>query len=128
MRQPLIYLVLILNLILSFNARAENMNITNTQVKELIDQNTDMILLDVREPHELEQSKLENITHIPLGQLQARFEELPKDKKIIAICRTGGRSGQATSFLRAQGFADTWNMTGGMNAWATEIDTSLKTY
>ena len=72
-------------------------------------------LLDVREPHEWEAGHAEGATHVPLGSLTP--ELAPAGKPLIAICRSGGRSGQATELLTAAG-ADVRNMTGGMNAWA----------
>ena len=69
------------------------------------------LLLDVRELDEWQAGHSRDAQFIPLG-------ELAKDRRIVAICRVGGRSARATQFLRAQGF-DAVNLTGGMRAWAT---------
>ena len=76
----------------------------------------DVILLDVREDDEFKAGHIPGAEWIPLGQLSSRLDELPKDKTIVAVCRSGNRSGQATELLRQNGF-DAHNMQGGMNSW-----------
>jgi rhodanese-related sulfurtransferase len=76
------------------------------------------VLLDVREVDEWRAGHASDAELIPLGELEARTGELARDRRIVAICRVGGRSERATRFLRAQGF-DVVNLTGGMRAWAT---------
>jgi rhodanese-related sulfurtransferase len=74
-------------------------------------------LLDVREVDEWQAGHAPEAQFIPLGELPARTGELPGDRRIVAICRSGARSARATRFLRAEGF-DVVNLTGGMRAWA----------
>lgn len=76
----------------------------------------DVFILDVREPHEFAAGHVPGATLIPLGQLSSRLSEIPKDKTVVAVCRSGNRSGQATELLRQRGF-NAHNMRGGMNAW-----------
>ena len=76
----------------------------------------DVILLDVREDDEFKSGHIPGAEWIPLGELSSRLSELPKDKTIVAVCRSGNRSGQATELLRRNGF-DAHNMQGGMNSW-----------
>ena len=76
----------------------------------------DVILLDVREDDEFKAGHIPGAEWIPLGQLSSRLDELPKDKTIVAVCRSGNRSAQATEILRQNGF-DAHNMQGGMNSW-----------
>ena len=61
--------------------------------------------------------RLPGAVWIPLGELPTRLNDIPKDKTVVAVCRSGNRSSQATSFLRGQGFDNVHNMTGGMNDW-----------
>jgi rhodanese-related sulfurtransferase len=75
------------------------------------------LLLDVREPREWNAGHARGATLIPLGQLSQRLAELPRDREIIAIGRSGNRSGAATGLLRRAGFTQVRNMAGGMNAW-----------
>lgn len=76
----------------------------------------DVLILDVRENDEYAAGHIPGATLVPLGQLASRMSELPKDKTIVAVCRSGNRSGQATELLRQNGF-NVHNMQGGMNAW-----------
>ena len=73
-------------------------------------------LLDVREPDEWTAGHAPGATHVPLGELNARVDELPKDRPIVAVCRVGGRSGKATEALVNAGY-DAVNLDGGMQAW-----------
>lgn len=76
----------------------------------------DAQFVDVREPHEVAQGHIPGIVHIPLGQLGQRLDELDRARPIIAVCRSGNRSGVATQLLTAAGF-QCENMAGGMLAW-----------
>ena len=79
--------------------------------------NPDVVLIDVREPDEYAAGHIPGATLIPLGSIPARMSEIPTDKTVIAVCRSGNRSGQATQFLRDQGFDNVHNMDGGMISW-----------
>jgi len=87
-------------------------------------------LLDVRQPHEWDIVNLE--THgaviIPLAELRDRLDELPRDREIVAYCRTGARSANAAQMLADEGFSGVFNFVGGMHAWVDEIDQSLPKY
>jgi rhodanese-related sulfurtransferase len=79
-------------------------------------------ILDVREPAEFN-GPLGHITGavlIPLGELAERADELARDRPIVALCRAGGRSAQATIILHQAGFKDVANLTGGMLRWRAE--------
>ena len=78
--------------------------------------NPDVVFIDVREDFEFAAGHIPEATLIPLGQLPSRLHEIPKDKTVVAVCRSDNRSGQATQFLRQAGF-DVHNMLGGMIAW-----------
>lgn len=100
---------------------AEPTEIRPNDVKELMDFEALMLILDVREPNEF----CSDTGHLPRahnypwqsGVLQQRFNELPRQAPIIVVCRSGRRSREATTFLRDRGFSHTLNMAGGMNAW-----------
>lgn len=78
------------------------------------------LLLDVREQNEYDEERIPGAQLLPLSELSARFEdELPQGREIVAQCRSGKRSAQATDFLRAQGY-DVVNMEGGILAWKAE--------
>ncbi len=71
-------------------------------------------LIDVREPDEVATGTLPGAVNIPLGQLPDRVGELYVDRRVVLLCRSGGRSGQAAEFLVESGFVDVVNLTGGM--------------
>lgn len=77
-------------------------------------------LLDVREPSEYSVAHVAGAVLIPLGQLEARLDEVPADREIAVICRSGARSGRATQFLQARG-RRARNVAGGMLAWRGPI-------
>jgi rhodanese-related sulfurtransferase len=80
---------------------------------------TEAVLLDVREADEVAEGHIAGSTHIPLGQLAARAFELDRNRPIITVCRSGGRSSQAAQFLAGQGY-DVANLAGGMTAWTAD--------
>jgi rhodanese-related sulfurtransferase len=79
-------------------------------------------ILDVRELDEFTGplGHIEGAVLIPLGELAARVEELAKDRPIVAVCRAGSRSAQATAILQQAGFPDVANLNGGMLRWRAE--------
>ena len=85
-------------------------------------------LLDVREPWEFDLCAIEGSSSIPLASLPQRAGELPKDCQIVVICHHGGRSAQATAWLRHNGFDRATNLMGGVDAWARRIDPTMKVY
>ena len=76
----------------------------------------DAKILDVREDMEWEAGHIEGAQHIPLGDVPARYGEVPLDEDVYIICRSGGRSLKATAYLQDAGF-DVLNVLGGMGAW-----------
>lgn len=73
-------------------------------------------LVDVREPHEFEEARAPGARLVPLGEVPARIAEIPTDRTVYVICRSGGRSAKAVEYLRANG-VDAVNVTGGTLAW-----------
>ncbi|GAB4525615.1 MAG: molybdopterin-synthase adenylyltransferase MoeB [Anaerolineales bacterium] len=86
------------------------------------------LLLDVREPHELEISALEGAVNIPLGQLAARLPELDSAREMVVFCKAGTRSARALELLVSAGFRRVKNLQGGINAWAEDINPDLPIY
>jgi rhodanese-related sulfurtransferase len=78
------------------------------------------LIIDVREPDELAEIAydVKNIKNIPLGELESRLAEVPKDKQVIVVCKKGGRSSKAYNLLKEKGFKNISNMEGGMEAWS----------
>ncbi|MFC5676749.1 rhodanese-like domain-containing protein [Aeromicrobium endophyticum] len=76
----------------------------------------DLVVLDVREPHEWAAGHIDGAIHIPLGEIPARVGELDPSARTLVVCHLGGRSARATQWLHAQGH-DVVNVAGGMEAW-----------
>jgi adenylyltransferase/sulfurtransferase len=89
---------------------------------------SDLLLLDVREPHELQISALRGAANIPLGQLAARLSELDSAREMVVFCKSGTRSARALELLVSAGFRKVKNLKGGINDWAKEVDSSLPIY
>ena len=104
-----------------------NWDITAPELAERVKTNH-LKLVDVREPHELEISKLPDATNIPLGQLAARLSELDSAEEMVVFCKGGTRSARALELLVSAGFKKVKNLKGGINAWAREVDTDLPVY
>lgn len=102
--------------------------ITARELKDLLEGPNPPSLLDVRENWELAIASLPGSLHIPLNQIPIRLKELDASKAIIAVCKVGGRSQRAAEFLLAQGYDRVANLTGGIDAWAREIDPGMNTY
>lgn len=103
-------------------------DISANELAERLREGNQIRLLDVREPHELEISKLDNATLIPLGQLASRLSELDSADEMVVFCKTGTRSARALELLTGAGFRKIKNLKGGINAWAREVDPSLPIY
>lgn len=86
------------------------------------------LLLDVREPWEFAICHLEDSTLIPMRQIPEAIEQLDPEQHTVVICHTGMRSQQVCIYLEHAGFSNVWNLTGGVHAWATQIDQSMATY
>ena len=100
-------------------------------------QGTEFLLIDVREPNELDLASLPagEFINLPLSELrERRLDALPealsqnKDADVVLFCHKGLRSAQVTVFLRQQGWSNAVSMAGGIDAWAEEIDESVGRY
>ena len=76
----------------------------------------DAVALDVREPWEWQQGRIRDALPIPLPELAHRLHELPHGRQIVAVCRSGSRSGSAVAPLRQLG-CDVVDLAGGLLAW-----------
>ena len=102
--------------------------ISATELKARLDSGDDIVVLDVREPIELQICRLENSLHIPMDEVLARLGELDQHKDIVVHCHTGQRSAQVTTFLRSAGFRRAVNLRGGIEGWAEAVDPAMPRY
>jgi len=103
-------------------------NITPLELKTNLDHGKNIRVLDVRQPQEYAISRIPQSELIPLANLEVNLHTLNRDEEIVVMCRSGIRSAQAVKFLREAGFKKVKNLTGGILAWADEIDPSLVKY
>ncbi len=108
--------------------------VTPREVKGLLASPPDgLILLDCRNADERQIAKIDAAVHIPMGDIERRFDELETDDgartaPIIVHCHHGVRSMKVTGMLRALGFADVRSMAGGIDLWAADIDPRVPRY
>lgn len=86
------------------------------------------VLLDVREPWEVQTCALENCLNIPMGQIPNRLAELDPAQPVVVVCHHGIRSQRVAMFLQQAGFETVYNLNGGVDAWAREVDPAFPTY
>jgi adenylyltransferase/sulfurtransferase len=119
--------------------------ITVTELKSKLDAGADIVVLDVREPHEWNIAAIDGTLRIPKGEIEQAKDaviagskqveetvlaQIPPDKELIVHCRSGKRSADTISFLQEAGYDSKrmYNLVGGILAWADEIDPSLPKY
>jgi len=86
------------------------------------------LLLDVREPWEFDTCRIEGATLMPMQSIPARIDDLDEESEIVCICHHGARSLQVAAFLEHHGFGKVSNLTGGVHAWALQVDGSMPKY
>ncbi|WP_028672319.1 rhodanese-like domain-containing protein [Saccharospirillum impatiens] len=86
------------------------------------------VLLDVREPWEFETCHIDGSLAMPMNTVPDRLSELDAEQSIVCICHHGVRSRQVAMYLEQQGFTRLINLTGGVDAWAKQVDSTMPTY
>ncbi len=103
------------------------MNEVTVQEFSNIWKDNETILLDVRTVEEFSFCNLGG-TNIPLNDLERKINILPKDKEIYCLCHHGVRSRYAQAFLLENGYSKVYNISGGIDAWSIQVDSSVKRY
>jgi rhodanese-related sulfurtransferase len=86
------------------------------------------VLVDVREPWEFAHCRIEGSRLIPLQTIPAHVDELPRDQDLVLVCHHGNRSQRVAQWLEQAGFSRLFNLRGGVEAWATEVDPTMPRY
>jgi rhodanese-related sulfurtransferase len=107
---------------------SEIKSITPQELKDLLSQDPAPLILDVRDAWEFEICSFPNSIHIPLIDLHHERDQLPLDRPIVVVCHHGPRGLKAAFILMQNGFDDVVNLTGGIHAWAQQIDPTLERY
>jgi rhodanese-related sulfurtransferase len=87
-----------------------------------------VVLLDVREPWERAQAAIEPSLHIPMQEVPQRIGELPRDRPIVVYCHSGHRSAMVAAYLTNSGLKGVANLSGGIEAWSTQVDPQVPRY
>jgi rhodanese-related sulfurtransferase len=102
--------------------------ITPAALKALLGSPQPPLVLDVRESWEREAASLPGTVDIPMMEVPQRLAELPRDRDIVVMCHGGVRSLKVAHYLAQNGFTQVANLTGGIHAWACDVDPSTGTY
>ena len=102
--------------------------ISPAELKQKRETGEKFTLLDVREPWEHQTAAIEPSSHIPMGDIPARVQELDPDEHIVVYCHHGVRSMNVTAWLRQQGFESVQSLRGGIDRWSREVDSSVPLY
>ena len=102
--------------------------ITVLELKSLMDNESNITVLDVREPFEVAIAKIPNTIHIPMREVPNHLNEFDKDSDIIVHCKSGVRSEKICKLLIENNFKSVKNLKGGVIAWSIEIDPTIPTY
>jgi len=103
-------------------------SISVMELKRKMDSREPLTLVDVREPYEYEIARIEGSKLIPLGELETRLGEIPREKMIVMHCHSGMRSERGAQLLRQAGFENVYNLEGGIEAWSSEVDSTVPRY
>lgn len=104
--------------------------IDSPQLRAWLEDNarTPPVLLDVREAWELERAALDGVVWMPMREVPARVAELDPAADIVVVCHHGVRSFHIARFLEQQGFGRVYNLSGGVEGWARQVDPTMQTY
>ena len=123
--------ILDVNEVIGTIRRAEELDgkvqVEPAQVRSWLDAGEDFSFIDVRTPDELEKARIEEAEPLDYTN-QARYMELPKDRRIVFTCHTGERSLDVASYFIGHGFSSVFSMRGGILAWSQEIDPAVPQY
>lgn len=100
-------------------------SITPRELKTRLDSGEAITVIDVREDWELEVSKVDFATHIPMNEIPGRMDEIPQDGPVVFLCRTGHRSARVAEYLASMGWENVMNLENGILGWAADVDPSL---
>lgn len=92
-------------------------NVTSGDVKIMLSKDKKVFLLDVRTMEEFRQARLRGATLIPIGEIERRYFEVPKDRPVVVYCAVGSRSGLVADLLEKKGYRQVYNMKDGIVGW-----------
>lgn len=102
--------------------------ISATELHKRLNSGESLVVIDVRDPHELDISQLDFAQHIQQNTVKQHLHEIPQDIPVVVMCRTGVRSGDVVRVLENEGYENAMNLAGGINAWARLVDQTIPEY
>ena len=102
--------------------------ISVTELSGRRERGDELVVLDVRDPDEIEIAALSGTLDIPMPEIPQRLGEIPRESEIVVLCHTGRRSAHVAQFLAQNGFARVANVRGGIDAWSREVDPTVTRY
>ena len=102
------------------------MQVEVLELKKML-KNNKVVLLDVREPYEIEICNVKGSLFIPMNEIPQNIEQLDKEKRYAVMCHSGVRSLYVSNYLNSLGYS-TLNVVGGIERWATDVDKKMKRY
>lgn len=119
MRCKFVFSLVLLLILLPVCASANiTRNLSPQEAYAMVDQRSDLFLLDVRTFGEYQQARLDGARLIPIDQFVKRLAEVPKNRPVLVYCAVGSRSAQVVNYLARQGYPEIYNLYGGIYAWA----------
>lgn len=106
----------------------DDLQITPLEVKQKLDRGESFLLVDVREPWEHAQCRIEGAKLIPMGAIPANLQSLDSGEEVICYCHHGMRSLDVAAWLRGQGVEKAKSLSGGIERWSAEIDPTISRY
>jgi rhodanese-related sulfurtransferase len=102
--------------------------ISPKELKTRLDSGEPITVIDVREEWELDISKVDFATHIPMNEIPARTDEIPQDGVVVFMCKAGGRSARVVEYLQSMGWDNLMNLDRGILGWAADVDPVLPSF
>jgi len=105
-----------------------DLEISAAELKQRLDNGEKLLLVDVREPWENAQCRIEGAVLIPMGSIPSNLQKLDTDEPVICYCHHGMRSLDVVNWLRQQGIGSAKSLAGGIDRWSMEIDPRVPRY
>jgi rhodanese-related sulfurtransferase len=99
-----------------------------SELKRRLEAGEELVLLDVREPDEVAICRIEGSLNVPMSEITARLAELDPDRPTVCICHHGIRSANVAAALERLEFDELYNLAGGIDRWAEEVEPSMGRY
>lgn len=106
----------------------QTLSVTVHSLKHMKQNNEKHVLIDVREPAEFDFCQIKDSINIPMQLIPVSLKDIPRDIPLIIMCHSGVRSSNVAGYLKENGFDPVYNLTGGIDAWALEIDSTVPRY